>query len=154
LFYGRNSPARILTSDAVYFGNKKIYHTLYSDVETAVNQGYDCMKLIMFCDRPAEEIRESVQIIAKTVNEAEKHGMPVMVEPLTFEIIRDKSKFDQIISDGARIAYELGADILKLPFPDDKKTIESWVDNYNIPIIMLGGSINGEINNLIRKVDE
>src|SRR5699024_4333219 len=80
VFYGKNSPARIQTSDVVYFDSDIIYHELNTDAETAVRQGYDCMKLIFFCDRPAEEKMKSVQIISKVVKEAEKWKIPVLVE--------------------------------------------------------------------------
>lgn len=154
VFYGRNVPARILTSDAFYIDSNQMYHELISTPEVAARRGFDCIKLILFWDRPAEERMKSVQIISSVVQDAEKWGLPVMVEPLTFETVKDKEKRIKILSDGARIAYELGADILKLPHPGDIETMKAWKVNFNIPIIMLGGGMSGGINELIKRVDE
>lgn len=169
VFYGRNAPARIKTLDVVYTDNNKayddlnvdvntaknkIYHELTTDVETAVRQGYDCLKLIMFWDRPAEEQIKSVQIISQVINEAEKWEIPVLVEPLTFDYIENEEERIQVLSDAARIAYELGADILKLPHPGNIETIKTWVNNFNVPIILLGGATKGNADSVINQLAE
>src|SRR5699024_2891631 len=41
VFYGKNSPARIQTSDVFYVDNGHMYHEINSKVETAVRRGYD-----------------------------------------------------------------------------------------------------------------
>jgi|SRR5699024_6527143 len=154
VFYGRNTPGRIQAADVVYMGNNKIYHELNTSIETAVRRGYDCLKFIMFWDRPAEEQMQSVQVISKAIQEAEKWDMPVLVEPLTFDHIEDEEERIKVLSDSARVAYELGADILKLPHPGNIDTIKTWVNTFNVPIILLGGAFKGEVANLVDQVDE
>lgn len=154
VFYGKNSPARIQTSDLFYLDNGKMYHELNTTAENAVRMGYDCMKLIMFWDRPAEEQMKSVKIISEVVKEADKWNMPVLVEPLTFEPIEDEEKRIKVLSDAARVAYELGADILKLPHPGDTSVMKEWANNFDVPVIMLGGGVSGGVNELISRVEE
>lgn len=154
VFHGKNSPARIQTSDLFYLDNGKMYHELNTTAENAVRMGYDCMKLIMFWDRPAEEQMQSVKIISNVVKEAEKWNMPVLVEPLTFDPIEDEEERIKVLSDAARIAYELGADILKLPHPGNVDVMKEWASNFNVPVIMLGGGMSGGIEELINRVEE
>jgi len=151
-FYGKSSPARIIAADVVYSNDKKIHHDLYTNVETAVKKGYDCIKLIMFWDRPPEEQMQSIQVISSVINEADKWDMPVMVEPLTYNFIEDENKRIEVLTDAARIAYELGTDILKLPHPGETETMASWVRNYNVPIILLGGATDGSVNDIVTQV--
>jgi|HigsolmetaAR205D_1030408.scaffolds.fasta_scaffold00699_11 DhnA-type fructose-1,6-bisphosphate aldolase and related enzymes len=154
VFYGRNTPARLLCADTFYMENKKLNHELVVSPETAARRGYDCVKVILFWDRPAEERMKSVKLIANCIQEAEKWDMPVMVEPLTFDPVEDKEERIKILSDATRIAYELGADILKIPHPGDKETLENWVKNFNVPTILLGGGKSGSTEDLIALVDE
>lgn len=154
VFYGRNAPGRMQAADVVYMDNNKIYHELNTSVEVAVRRGYDCLKFIMFWDRPAEEQIQTVQVISNAIQEAEKWDMPVLVEPVTFEPIEDEEERIQVLTDGARVAYELGADILKLPHPGNVDTIKSWVNTFNVPIILLGGAVKGEVADLVAQVDE
>src|SRR5699024_6792614 len=128
MFYGRGAPARMQVGDVVYFSNGNIYHDLYTDVDTAARKGFDCIKLIMYWDRPAKEQMKTVQIITKVIKDAEKWDIPVLVEPVTFDPIEDAEERIKILSDGARIAYELCADILKLPHPGNKEVLSNWVN--------------------------
>jgi len=72
--------------------------------------------------------------------------MPVMIEPVTEGkyISQDKKGDAEIIADGCRIALELGADILKVPFPsiNNEKARESFeiiCSNSHVPVVVLGG---------------
>lgn len=153
LFSGRNAPARILTADAFY-GKSYIHHELVSTPEDAVQKGYDCMKLIMFWNRPDEERMQTVKIISEVVRRAEKVGMPVLVEPLTRGTVEDPNERIKLIGDAARIAYELGADILKVPYPGEKDILGEWVENFDAPVIMLGGGMSGGVDGIISMVEE
>lgn len=154
VFYGKHSPARLLTADAFQVAENHMYHELAFSIEKAAARGYDCIKLILFWDRPAEERMKSIQIISETVQEAEKWGIPVLVEPLTYEPVEDEAKRIKLLADGSRIAYELGADILKVPHPGNLEALQNWVEDFDVPIIMLGGGMAGGLEELTRKVEE
>src|SRR5699024_10632289 len=101
-----------------------------------------------------EEQMQSVKIISNVVKEAEKWNMPVLVEPLTFDPIEEEEERIKVLSDAARIAYELGADILKLPHPGNVDVMKEWASNFNVPVIMLGGGMSGGIEELINSLEE
>ncbi|MCF3944111.1 class I fructose-bisphosphate aldolase [Oceanobacillus alkalisoli] len=156
VFQGKGAPGRMLNADVFSYEvkNERMEHQLTFSPETAVRRGYDCMKLVLFWDRPAAERMRSIKLIASVIEEAEKWEMPVLVEPLTSKPIEDPEERANVLTDANRVAFELGADILKVAHPGDTKTLESWVKYFNVPIILLGGSKSGSTEDLVKMVDE
>ncbi|MCC3356815.1 class I fructose-bisphosphate aldolase [Bacillus sp. REN16] len=156
VFYGKNAPGRMLNSDVFSYEvkNEKMHHQITFTPETAVRRGYDCMKLVLFWDRPAEERMRSIKLIASVIEEAEKWEMPVMVEPLTSKPVEDPEERIKVLTDANRVAFELGADILKVAHPGDVDTLRDWVKYFNVPIILLGGGKNGSTQDLVKLVDD
>ena len=156
VFQGKGAPGRMLNSDVFSYevSNERMEHQLTFSPETAVRKGYDCMKLVLFWDRPAAERMRSIKLIASVIEEAEKWDMPVLVEPLTSMPIEDPEEYAQVLTDANRVAFELGADILKAPHPGNLDTLKDWVKSFNVPIILLGGSKGGTTEDLINQVEE
>lgn len=83
---------------------------------------------------------ESKQIssLGKVVNQCNLLGMPLMVMAyVRRNSIDDKSTYK--IAHVARIAAELGADIVKCNCPDDEDGIRFIVDSCQIPVVIAGG---------------
>lgn len=154
IFFGRNAPAKMLCADIFYEEDGELHQRLVMSPETAVKKGYDCIKLILFWDRPAKERIQFVELIANCIEEAHKWNIPVLVEPLTRNPVEDKEEYIQILSDGVRTAFELGADILKVPHPGDVDILQKWVVYYKVPFILLGGGKSGSIDDLKEMVQE
>ncbi|GEN87819.1 hypothetical protein MKY30_10510 [Oceanobacillus sp. FSL W8-0428] len=154
VFFGRNAPSKMLCADIFYEEDGELFQKLVFTPETALKKGYDCLKLILFWDRPAKERIQFVDLIAQCIEEAHKLELPVLVEPLTRNPIADQEEYVQILSDGVRTAFELGADILKVPHPGDAGVLKNWVDYYNVPFILLGGGKSGTIEDLKTTVQE
>lgn len=47
---------------------------------------------------------------------------------------------DSAVAHCTRLAAELGADIIKIPFPQEAKTLESIVHSVPVPVVVAGGS--------------
>jgi len=156
VFHGRNAPGRLLNSDVFSYEEKseKLQHQITFSPETAVRKGYDCMKLVLFWDRPAEERMRSIKLIASVIEEAEKWEMPVLVEPLLSKPTDNIAQRAELLTSANRVAFELGADILKSDHPGDANVLKKWVEYFDIPIILLGGSKSGTTDDLIETVDE
>jgi len=156
VFHGRNAPGRLLNSDVFSYEeqSEKLQHQITFSPETAVRKGYDCMKLVLFWDRPAEERMRSIKLIASVIEEAEKWEMPVLVEPLLSKPVNDVKERAELLTSANRVAFELGADILKSNHPGDIEVLKDWVKYFDIPIILLGGSKSGTTDDLIKTVDE
>lgn len=156
VFYGKGAPGRMLNADVFSYEvkNEKMEHQLTFSPETAVRKGYDCVKLVLFWDQPAAERMRSIKLIASVIEEADKWDMPVLVEPLTSKPIKEPEERIRVLTDANRVAFELGADILKVAHPGDINTLKDWVQYFDIPIILLGGSKSGTTEELIQQVDE
>lgn len=154
LFFGRSAPARILSSDTLYQDNSGLYHDLIAMPETALHAGCDCVKVLLVWNRPASEYMHNIKMIAELVREAERCHIPVMIEPLILDPIEDEQTKTKALTDATRIAYELGADILKIVHPGDPLVLGQWVRKFRVPLVMLGGGLNGNVDDLINLVTQ
>jgi DhnA family fructose-bisphosphate aldolase class Ia len=77
--------------------------------------------------------------------------MPVMVEPTLFNTARTSSSE---LGDAVRVAFEIGADILKVPYPGSIDVLEHWVQSYPVPFLMLGGSTVASGDHIINLVQQ
>lgn len=54
----------------------------------------------------------------------------------------------------ARVAMELGADIVKVPYTGDRKSFEDVVASVNIPVVVAGGGLYNDISEFYRFVED
>ena len=111
--------------------------SLIAGVTDAVRLDVDCVKVLMPWNvSDAEKVALTVRI-GKIIAEASAWQMPVMVEPIVLEQPRgpDAVKAE---CEAARIAYELGADIIKIAFPGRDATAE-MVAELGVPVVIAGG---------------
>jgi|SRR5699024_996024 len=156
VFLGRNAPGRLLNADIFSYEAKseRLEHHITFSPDTAVRKGYDCMKLVLFWDRPDAERMRSIKLISSVIEEAEKWDMPVLVEPLLSKQYNDNEERAELLTSANRVAFELGADILKSNHPGDMGILENWVRDYDIPIVLLGGNKEGTSSELVEMVSE
>ncbi|HUH99102.1 MAG TPA: hypothetical protein VLZ89_17205 [Anaerolineales bacterium] len=107
----------------------------YFPVEAALRLGADAVAVSAF-PGTAEE-RETLKTLAKVVMEAHQWGLPVMAEmqPGGFDAGADVCTPENL-GLSARIAAELGADWVKIPYTD---RFEQVVQTCYVPVVMLGG---------------
>jgi class I fructose-bisphosphate aldolase len=137
LFGRRSAPARILTMDVSWRDAGGGDHRLATSVETAAALGVDGVKLLMPWDVPALERARTAALIAGVVEDADRFGIPVMVEPLAIETTGPEAV--EASAHGCRVAAEIGADILKVAHPGDDGLLRSWCEELGVPIVLLGG---------------
>lgn len=147
LLAGRHAPARLLNADSFYMDAdaSRVYHSYIATPEQASARGYDAAKLLLLWDQPADERRANVERLADFVRLSERAEMPVILEPTLVGTPGDSRERSRLLSDAVRVAYELGADILKVPHPGDEEMLARWCDNYPVPIILLGGGSIGSL---------
>lgn len=154
VFTGRNTPARIVNADCFYEDGQGITHGQINWPELAVRKGYDAIKVLLLWDQPAASRMENVKMLAAMVREAEKWELPVMIEPTTVHPVSDLQTKIALLSDATRVAYELGADILKVSHPGNSATLTTWCNQYKVPLILLGGGLAGDTEQVISLVSE
>lgn len=110
------------------------------------------VKLLFPWGLPPQVLRENVTMIAQVAEEADQAGFPLMLEPLWMGPTLRAEEHDQVIVHGARIAMELGADILKIPAVGVAalEQILAW----EVPTVFLGGAKQDNPEALYRRISE
>jgi fructose-bisphosphate aldolase, class I len=110
--------------------------------DTAKWAGASGLKVLLVFGRNHPEVHlRNVRNIADLVVEAAAVGLPVMVEPVLWgSAISEQDKNDpSLIAHAARVAFELGADLVKVPIPHQPKTLETLTQKLPIPVLLMGG---------------
>jgi len=127
---------------------------IYTTVEEAIKNGADAIMSYLtlgFSDPTleAEEIKKNGML----VNECEKLGLPLIIEPVEARF-KDESIFydKEHLKISARIAAEIGADIVKSHYTGDPETFSEIVDSCAAPIMIAGGPKSGTFNDTIEMI--
>ncbi len=143
LFAHRGAPARVVTLDSFYrsAGADGSAADLVTSVDDAARLGADAVKLLMAWNVSDAQRQATASRISRVVSRAEALGLPVMVEPLMYDTPRGE---DVVEAEGhaARIAMELGADIIKVAYPGPDR-MAAWSAELRVPLVILGGPRSG-----------
>ena len=104
-------------------------------VEDALRLGADALCVTAFPGSPVEE--PTLEVLARVIRQAHTWGVPVMAEmvPGGFDSGPEFRTLESV-SISARVAAELGADWVKIPYCDG---FEQVVDCCYVPVVVLGG---------------
>jgi len=147
-FASRHAPARILAIDNAILSNipgnpvEFLDFELGASVEQALKAGFDVIKVLLVWGLdPAIQMKE-ITAISRLVSQCDDWEVPLMIEPLLLgnHIPKDKRNDPELVAHASRIAVELGADILKIPYPDNGEALGDIVTRSRVPVLILGGS--------------
>ncbi|GHF36458.1 class I fructose-bisphosphate aldolase [Deinococcus metalli] len=99
--------------------------------------GADAVKLLMPYGLGRRVTREVLTLAAQVADDARTHALPLMLEPLWMGEPLAPEEHDDVIVHGARVAVELGADILKIPAIGEAALTQ--VLAWGVPTVFLGG---------------
>jgi class I fructose-bisphosphate aldolase/fructose-bisphosphate aldolase/2-amino-3,7-dideoxy-D-threo-hept-6-ulosonate synthase len=104
-------------------------------VEDALRLGADAVCVSAFPGSPSEE--PTLEVLARVVRQAHAWGIPVMAEmvPGGFDS-RPEFRTVESVSLAARVAAELGADWVKVPYVEGFRRV---VEGCYVPVVVLGG---------------
>jgi DhnA family fructose-bisphosphate aldolase class Ia len=122
-------------------GDEELHRYLWS-VEDAVERGAVGLKcLLVFGQRDADRQAANVASVAKLVSESRRVGLSVMVEATLWgqRVPSDRQNAAVAVGHAARVAFELGADVIKIPIPDDIDALERLTEAIPVPIVLMGG---------------
>jgi DhnA family fructose-bisphosphate aldolase class Ia len=105
----------------------------------AMGAGAICMYLI---GGPAdgEMFAGNVAAVAKAAHEADRVGIPLIVEATLWGSRHADKKDPEAVQHMCRIAYELGAHAIKTEFTGDVDTMRQVIDAVGVPVLTLGGA--------------
>ena len=115
-------------------------HLQVSSVEAAANVGADAMKAALVYGRRDEAVLEqNIRFVAEAAERGRALGVPLVVEPTLWGDRVEDDLDPTALAHANRLAFELGADVLKSPYPGDAAAFEPIVANAPQPVYIAGG---------------
>lgn len=105
--------------------------------EDAMRLGADAVVLLVFPGAPDEE--HSLLRLTRLVSECEQIGLPVMAETIPGGWGQAVEWSTENVARAARLAVELGADMIKTVCPGPAEEFAAVVDACTVPVVALGG---------------
>ncbi|MEX3955622.1 class I fructose-bisphosphate aldolase [Trinickia sp. EG282A] len=135
---------RVLTIDT-YYDYRNLdgggSHGLITSLEEAVRMGVDAVKMLFPWNMSRAEQVAMCTRVGQVVNECNRWEIPLVLEPVIIGAPRTEEVIDQE-EKVARIAYDLGAHVIKIAFPGEERT-KRLVDELRVPLVIAGGPLAG-----------
>jgi class I fructose-bisphosphate aldolase len=143
---------RVLTIDTYYDYRQPDggSHELITSVEEAVRLGVDAVKMLFPWNMSNEERAAMCRRVGDVVAKCDAWDIPLVLEPVligaprTPEVIAEEERV-------ARIAYDLGAHIIKIAFPGEEGT-KRLVEELGVPLVIAGGPLAGDPSHTVDAV--
>jgi len=114
-------------------------HTQVFSPEAAVRAGADATKMALVYGRSEPAVLAgNLEFVADAAEACNEVGLPLVVEPTLWGQEIDDEFNGEMLADAARIAFELGADVLKTPYPGADQ-FAPIVENAPVPVYIAGG---------------
>lgn len=112
-------------------------HSQVFDTEAAAEVA-DAAKVTLVYGRDDPAVLEkNVEFVAAAAEDCRDAGIPLIVEPTLWGNRADDEFDPEYLANANRLAFELGADILKSPYPEEG--FDNIVDNAPQPMYIAGG---------------
>jgi predicted phospho-2-dehydro-3-deoxyheptonate aldolase len=140
--YGKDIGLIIHLSGSTSLGPDPNHKVLVCSVERAIQLGADAVSIHI--NLGAEDEPEMLRDFGMVAEECYVWGMPLlaMVYPRGKKVPSEKDP--NAVKMAARLAAELGADIVKVPYTGSVETFREVVEGAPIPVVIAGGSKQGE----------
>lgn len=152
-FFGRHPHlTRVLTIDTFYTYTEAETgsHDLIATVEDAVRLGVDAVKMLMPWNTTNRERTALATRVGKVVSACDRWEIPLVLEPVLIGAPRteETAAAEEKV---ARIAYDLGAHIIKIAFPGYERT-QHIVQELGLPVVIAGGPLSGPSEETVEAV--
>ena len=134
IFDGNVSILCRITGASTDYSTSFDYHRMTTSVKHAVSIGADGVVVMGFIGGEGEN--SSLEIIGKVAEECSNYGIPLVAEMLPQAM--DHFTDPNYITIGARAAYELGADIIKIYYTG-YDSFAKIINSVPIPVVIAGG---------------
>lgn len=152
LFQGRAGPALVVRADWMNMPRlgsanvtnavpqRRLYHQKVISAEQALSLGATAITIYLFLGYDDEIEAAGIASCSQFASECRRVGLPCIMEPLAFGGHVNGSNIVELLTLGARICVELGADALKIPYTGDVASFKHLVDVAQVPVLVLGGA--------------
>jgi class I fructose-bisphosphate aldolase len=142
-FAANHHLTRVLTVDTYY--DYRVLdggsHGLITSVEEAVRMGVDAVKMLFPWNMSNAERVAMCTRVGKVVSACDHWDIPLVLEPVVIGAPRTEEVIEQE-EKVARIAYDLGAHIIKIAFPGEERT-KRLAEELKVPLVIAGGPLSG-----------
>ncbi|WP_336023612.1 class I fructose-bisphosphate aldolase [Halobellus salinisoli] len=114
------------------------------------------VKVVLVFGRDDRQLfRRNLSYIAEMAEQLRGTDVPLVVEPVMWgeRVPAELETHPEYVARAARMAWEYGADILKLPYTGDVETFEPIVEHSPVPVMILGGPKSGTTAAMLTDVD-
>ena len=128
-------------------------HTAIATPSAARDLGARGVKaLLVFGHSDHRQYLDNVRSVALLAEDAHRAGLPIMVEAVLWgrHIPEARRDHPDSIQHACRMAFELGADLVKTTRP--KRGLEEVVASTPVPVLILGGDRSGDEAGFLRDV--
>ena len=152
LFKGRDGPALIVRADWMNMprlGTSNVSNAVPQRLlvnekvitaDQALSLGAAAITIYLFLGYSDKIEAISIDKCARFVNECRRAGLPCIIEPLAYGGQVTGANIVEILTLGARMAVEIGADALKIPYTGDVESFRHLIDISAVPTLVLGGA--------------
>ena len=163
---GRDSPALIIRCDWMNYQRlgstnvanclpvQKLKRVATAKAKDALLLGASAITIYFFFGYDDDLEADNLQSCATFAQECEALGLPCIIEPIAVGGLVSGKNITELLKVSARIAVEIGADALKIPYTGDVKTFSELVKLAGVPVLMLGGAKSEKIKDALEIVEE
>lgn len=123
---------------------------IVAGVEEAVRLGADGVSVHINLGNENEHVM--LEDLGMVSDECNRWQMPLLVMVYVRGLNVTQPVSDKSIAHAIRVAWELGADIIKTASPEDLNTLEGLASHCPVPIVIAGGGKVKDVKNFLNKV--
>lgn len=151
-FQGRDGPALIVRADwmnmprlgtsnvANAVPQRLLLHQKVITAEQALALGATAITIYLFLGYNDRVEAAGIDVCARFAAECHEVGLPCIMEPLAYGGQVTGANIVELLTLGARMCVELGADVLKIPYTGDVDSFRRLVGVSEVPVLVLGGA--------------
>ncbi len=152
LLAGRTTPALLMRADwmnmprlggsnvANAVPQQELRHLAISRAKDALAVGASGITIYLFLGYGDDMEAANVEECAVFAQECRRIGLVCIIEPIAVGANVTGANIVDLLTLGARIAVEIGADLLKIPYTGDVETMRRLVQVADVPVLVLGGA--------------
>lgn len=152
LLKGRRTPALLVRADwmnaprlggsnvANAIPQQELRHLAIATAQDALDLGASAITIYLFLGFDDETEARNLATCAAFAQECRRIGLVCIIEPLAVGASVTGANIVDVLITGARMAVEVGADMLKIPFTGDVESFRRLVEAAEVPVLALGGA--------------